>query len=74
MKLDDYLTQRKITNTQFASTIGAERSHLSRVRRGVLAPTLDMMVRIAKATDRQVMPNDFLVSGEGGTAAAEVAA
>jgi transcriptional regulator with XRE-family HTH domain len=76
MKLDDYLSQRGITNTQFAIDIGVERSNVSRLRRGLISPSFDMMQRIAKATEHQVMPNDFLalVTTEATSSNSEVAA
>ena len=60
MTLDAYLTDRDLTDLQFAGLVQADRSTISRLRRGKLTPSFDLLQRIAVATDGQVTPNDFL--------------
>ena len=60
MTLHDYLSGSRLTNTEFAALVGVNQANISRLRRGKFSPTLDLMTRIAKATDGKVTPNDFM--------------
>ncbi|MDQ2763131.1 MAG: helix-turn-helix domain-containing protein, partial [Pseudomonadota bacterium] len=52
--LGSYLQRNGITDSMFALQIGRDRSTVSRLRRGVLRPTLDLAAAIERVTEGQV--------------------
>lgn len=52
--LDAYLTDRKIKDADFAPLIGRDRSMVSKLRRGIVRPTIDLADAIERATDGAV--------------------
>ena len=59
MHIATYMTLRKISDAELAEKAGVNRVTISRVRRGVCAPSLRLAVRIAEITEGAVTPNDF---------------
>lgn len=60
MTLDDYLSDRNLTDTAFGAQIGRSQSAISRLRRGLTKPDWETLERIKDATSGAVTPNDFL--------------
>lgn len=60
MKLDQYLTQRGMTDAAFAEKVGRSQSSINRIRRGETRPDWKTMERIVEETGGEVSPNDFL--------------
>lgn len=52
--LDTYLKQSAIGDADFAGLIGRDRSMVSKLRRGVVRPTLDVAAAIERSTDGAV--------------------
>ena len=59
MKLETYLSENKITVSQFAQTIGRSAATVSRITRNLNQPNSKTMLRIKKETGGAVLPNDF---------------
>ncbi len=60
MTLDQYLSKNDLSSAQFGDQVGASRSQISRIRRGVSRPSWDMVARIAEATGGKVTADDFM--------------
>lgn len=60
MKLDQFLTENKLTLAVFAATIGMSPSTISRIRREHTLPDWRTLELIKRATNGAVTPNDFL--------------
>jgi len=54
-----WLFEHQETATQFASRAGLAQGYLSQIIAGKKRPTLDMIDKITKATDRAITANDF---------------
>jgi hypothetical protein len=52
--LDTYLRERSISDAEFGAIINRDRTIVSKLRRGVLLPTLEVAGAIEVATDGQV--------------------
>lgn len=52
--LDSYLTDNKIKEADFAPLIGRDRSMVSKLRRGVVRPSIDLADLIERVTDGAV--------------------
>lgn len=61
MTLDEFLHKHGLTNTAFAALIGCSQSHVSRIRMGAAAPSLQTMQQIFRATGGKVTPTDLSV-------------
>ena len=59
MKLQDYITNHGMTDAEFATRIGSSQPHVNRIRRGIIAPSMKIAMRIKEATKGQVTPNDL---------------
>lgn len=59
MKLAQFLYQHDLTDAEFAALIGVSRSLISRYRGGSRIPGKAVMLRIYRATQGAVCPNDF---------------
>jgi transcriptional regulator with XRE-family HTH domain len=59
MTLQEFLTQKGVTQAEFAASIGASQSTISRLMDGSL-PRLELMKRIYVASNGAVTPNDWL--------------
>ena len=59
MKLIDYVVREKISQTDLAGKIGCSESYLSQLLNGTKSPSIPMMIKIMKATNDRVKPNDF---------------
>ena len=62
MKLDEYLSSKKITDAAFGELIGRQQSSVNRLRRGETKPDWKTIERIVEITNGAVTPNDFLGS------------
>ena len=60
MKLNIYLSHKGITDEGFGKLIGCSQSQVSRIKRGVSKPSLNLIDRIALATGGAVKANDFM--------------
>lgn len=65
MKLGDWLHAKKMTYGAFATLVGVDESHVSRLvakdgKKQVRKPSFDLASRICAATDGAVTANDFL--------------
>ena len=60
MKLDEFLTSRKLTDSAFGEMIGRSQSTINRIRRVETLPNWETVRRITEATDGAVMANDFV--------------
>lgn len=65
MKLGDWLTANKMTYSAFASLVGIDESHVSRLvekngKKQVRKPSFDLASRISLATNGAVTANDFM--------------
>jgi transcriptional regulator with XRE-family HTH domain len=54
MTLDEYLSANKLSDGKFAERAGVDRSTISRIRRGTLNTTRDVMLRVIAASEHQV--------------------
>lgn len=68
MRLGDWLTAKKMTDADFATKVGVDRSTVGRWVDGSNMPRRRNMADIARVTDGQVTANDFV---EGPTAIPE---
>lgn len=65
MKLKAWLDQQGMTDADFAARIEADRSTVSKLKRGKHNFSLDLMDRVVEATARAVMPNDLYEDARG---------
>jgi transcriptional regulator with XRE-family HTH domain len=63
MDLQTFLDSRRLTDAEFAATIGRDRTTVSRWRRRLKNPSAEALRRIAEATGGEVTPNDFFAGG-----------
>ena len=70
MKLDEYLGRHAISPPKFAARVGIDPSTLWRIRKEKFRPEWKTMDAIARETDGEVMPNDFVWEKADGKAAA----
>ncbi|MEY4906118.1 MAG: helix-turn-helix protein [Bacteroidota bacterium] len=61
MKLNDYLSQKKITQTKFAKIIGMSQGNVSEYSRGIRFPSFKTIAKITAATGGLVTANDFVL-------------
>ena len=59
--LDRYLTAQGLKNVEFARMVGVSESTISRLSRGLQAPSYALVRRIRKATKGAVTADDFLM-------------
>ena len=69
MKLDAYLSEKRVTEAELAVRAGCSQSTISKIRRGNANPTVGMLRRICTATDGLVTPDDLLSTIDEGVAA-----
>lgn len=60
MKLDDWLRTRNKTGAWLAAEIGIDKAAVSRIRAGMITPSLQTAVAIFRATDGDVKPHDLI--------------
>lgn len=60
MKLSDYLTERGISVSDFATTIGVSHASVSRYVGGTRRPEWGILGKISTATNGAVNANDFV--------------
>jgi Helix-turn-helix. len=60
MKLAAWMAKSKTDDDELAAQVNVDRVTINRLKRGVNMPSWPLMVRLADATKRKVMPNDFL--------------
>ncbi len=65
MTLDQYLTKRGETAEAFARRIGAATSTVTRIRRGEMAPGLETLLAIQKATGGKVSARELVKPSPG---------
>lgn len=65
MDLDRYLRETKRTAADFAAEVGTTEATISRIRNRRQTPSLEMAVRVSKATGGQVTPSDLLPAAAG---------
>ena len=60
MKLRQYLAVNGISDAAFAKLVNCSRPFVTRLKNGLRVPSMAMQSRIAKETNGQVMPNDWI--------------
>ena len=60
MKLDAYIRETGVSETELASRARCSQSYINKVRNGSANPTLAVMQRIADATGGEVTLNDLV--------------
>jgi transcriptional regulator with XRE-family HTH domain len=60
MTLDQFLTKKRISTTEFADKIGMHQTSIWRIRNGKQRPDWDAVERIMAATKGAVTANDFV--------------
>lgn len=60
MKLKDWLNKNGVKATFLADKIGVHRSYISQWVSGRVRPSIHNAVKIAKATNGEVLPQDFI--------------
>jgi DNA-binding XRE family transcriptional regulator len=60
MLLNVWMIKTDTGDEVLAEKIGVDRVTINRLRRGVHLPSWETMLRLSKATKKEVMPNDFL--------------
>lgn len=60
MRLQDFMDQNNYRDGRFAPLVGADRSHISKIRRGKLRPSWKLAAAIKAFTNGQVTADDFL--------------
>ncbi len=60
MRLADYMEKHGLSDDDLAGPFKVTRATVSRLRRGKMVPSFDLVVRIHEATGKKVTPNDFL--------------
>lgn len=58
--LDQYLSERSISNADFARQIGRDASFVSRMRAGDASPSIETLAKIKEATSGEVDVEDFV--------------
>lgn len=69
MTLDEYLKRKRITQQEFAESIGVYQGTVQKWAAGLRYPTHRYLRAIKAATNGAVRPNDFLHDDEGRGAA-----
>lgn len=64
MKLATYLETQNLSDVEFASLIGRDRTTVMRLRRGDTKPDWKTLEEISRASNGAVTPNDFLEDSE----------
>lgn len=59
MKLHDWMAREGVEDQELARRVGRDRSTIYRIRVGSHKPSPELMEAIAKATDGDVLPNDY---------------
>lgn len=59
MKLQEYMKKKGIKDAEFAEVIGKDRTIVSKYRRGLVQPPLDVISKIDAVTNKQVSFRDF---------------
>lgn len=60
MKLAEWMTSESVDDEGMADRVGADRSTISRIRRGETRPSWPLVARIKAATGGAVSADDFL--------------
>lgn len=60
MTLREYLFKKRLTQEQFAESVGLTRSHLSRIVSGALIPSRKTALKIEEVTKGKVTANELL--------------
>lgn len=59
MKLQTYMDKFNLTDADMAEKIGKDRSLISKYRRGIVVPSLDVIADIERVTSKAVSFHDF---------------
>lgn len=62
MKLDDYLWENRMRQTEFADLIGYTRNYVSMIVTGKVIPAKRAMKLICSVTDGKVTPEDIIAN------------
>lgn len=60
MKLASFMEAAKLTDTDLAAKIGKDRTFVSRLRRGLVKPSVDTAVAIERLSGGAVRASDFV--------------
>lgn len=61
MTLAEYIKREQITQRSLAKSAGVSESLVRHIMTGRKRPSLDTMIRLSKATNGEVTPNDFAI-------------
>lgn len=64
MKLQTYMTKKRLDDTAFGEIIGKDRTMVSKYRRGKVVPPLEIIAKIEDATARKVSFRDFIEAAQ----------
>jgi len=59
MTLDDYLSEKQISNYRFAQLLGKSQAFVGYIRKGTCDPSIETCRKIMEITNGAVTPNDF---------------
>ena len=65
-RLREYLAKRGMTQGAMAATLETMDANLSRIINGLQMPSVEMAVKISKASDGYITPEDFTREGLNG--------
>jgi transcriptional regulator with XRE-family HTH domain len=65
MTLSEWLERHRMTQAEFADKIGVSEGTISRIRRGINTPGLDIAIKIQDVTNNQVGLADLIRRGRG---------
>lgn len=60
MTIDEYMRKHRLTQTEFAKLVGVIPPYVCIWRKGKCKPNLKHTLLIAKATNGEVLPQDFI--------------
>lgn len=70
MKLDQWMTENGVSDLDLAARVGRDRTVISKLRKGQIGPSIEVLGAITRLSDGQVTVEDFLPSRRGTEAAA----
>ena len=60
MKLEEWMHENKVSDADLAGRVGRDRTIISKLRKGQIKPSLEVLVAVTRITEGQVTVNDFM--------------
>jgi DNA-binding XRE family transcriptional regulator len=57
--LAKYLSDHRITDEDFAKSVGCHRTRINRIKRGKAKPSLDLAIKIERITEGEIPASSF---------------